>query len=404
MGTRGSIRLSLRTPSSGRKQPHTRIPWWGAAMAGAGIVAVGGWIVVVGFTVLGWLAGSTGSLGGAIGAGTRLWFLIHGAPADIGPVHLSMIPLLPTFVVGACLAAVAGFATRQAQLLSTDLPLRSVVLKPAMATLGTYLALVVVTATMAVAPTEAARAFVTTAIVAGAGSLIGSIRAVQVPLTAGWPPWARSLPTAVALALGVLLTISALALVWTFLAHRTQVSAIHDALAPGNAGGAALLLMQVSYLPNMLLWALAYVLGGGFTVGEETLVSIANTHVGLLPSIPAFGALPVTSGQWYQYLWLLAGVAAGAIAAWVVVRSRPRASVDETALTGALAGVLAAVVVVVAAGLSRGGLGMHRLAEMGPRMTELAVVATSLLGLSGAAAGAVMGLLRPRVGADADVD
>jgi hypothetical protein len=91
--------------------------------------------------------------------------------------------------------------------------------------------------------------------------------------------------------------------------------------------------------------------------------------------------------------WLVVGVAAGAVAAWTAVAPQRRARFDETALVGGLAGVVAGVALTVVAVFSRGNLGIARMVGVGPRPVELFVMACSLLGISGMAAGLVIGLL-----------
>jgi hypothetical protein len=125
------------------------------------------------------------------------------------------------------------------------------------------------------------------------------------------------------------------------------------------------------------------------------------TQLGLLPAVPVFGAVPTQpSGRWTLAAWLLVGVAAGVMAAWTSVAPRRRARFDETSLIGGLSGVVAGFAVTVVAVVSRGNLGMSRLVGLGPRPFELFVMSCSLLGISGMAAGLVIGLLsrsgRPR--------
>ena len=88
------------------------------------------------------------------------------------------------------------------------------------------------------------------------------------------------------------------------------------------------------------------------------------------------------------------GVAAGAVAGAVVALARPRARFDETAVVGGLAGTVAGFLVAVACALGTGGLGTDRLAAVGARSPEIFLFAPSILGLSGLAAGLIVGLLR----------
>jgi hypothetical protein len=55
--------------------------------------------------------------------------------------------------------------------------------------------------------------------------------------------------------------------------HLPEVKAASDALAPGVGGAALLLLAQLAYIPNAIIWAVAYTLGPGFAFGTGTVVA-----------------------------------------------------------------------------------------------------------------------------------
>jgi hypothetical protein len=174
---------------------------------------------------------------------------------------------------------------------------------------------------------------------------------------------------------------------------RERIAMLASSLGADPVGGLVLILGQLAYLPNLILWAASWVVGAGFTVGDGSVISPTVTHVGLLPAVPVFGAVPpAATGHWGMLSWLAVGVVAGAVAAWTAVAPRRRARFDETALVGGLAGVVAGVALTVVAVLSRGNLGIARLVGVGPRPVELFVMACSLLGISGMAAGLVIGL------------
>ena len=102
--------------------------------------------------------------------------------------------------------------------------------------------------------------------------------------------------------------------------------------------------------------------------------------------------------------WLLVGVTAGAVSAVIVVSSRPRARMDETALVGGLSGVLTGALAVAACAVANGSLGNQRLASVGARLDTLVVLAPTLLGIAGLVCGAVLGVLRPVPKLDPDTD
>ena len=84
-----------------------------------------------------------------------------------------------------------------------------------------------------------------------------------------------------------------------------RVTRLTDALGAGVAGNIALLLGQLAFAPNVLVWGAAYALGAGFGLGDGSVVAPAATQVGLLPGIPIFGAVPSSGpGGVYQLVWL----------------------------------------------------------------------------------------------------
>jgi hypothetical protein len=194
--------------------------------------------------------------------------------------------------------------------------------------------------------------------------------------------------------LAMLLT-GAAALVAGLVVHLNRVLALTDSLQTGVVGGVALWLVQLAFVPNGIVWAGSYTLGAGFSLGQGSVVALASTEHGLLPSVPLLGALPgAGAGEVTHLWWLVGGAVAGASAAWVMVRARPTARLDETSLVGALAGVLGGLVFVGLAWVSGGDLGGSRLAGLGPRLLPLLMLSVTTMGLAGMFTGLVLGLFR----------
>ena len=74
--------------------------------------------------------------------------------------------------------------------------------------------------------------------------------------------------------------------------HLPEVRAATDALAPGVGGAALLLLAQLAYAPNAVIWAVAYTLGPGFAFGTGTVVSPTGSVLGAVPAFPMLAAIP----------------------------------------------------------------------------------------------------------------
>ena len=395
-----------------------------AALAGA-LVACVGWLIVVGCTVLGWLSAdadtASGPLSGALLVGTKIWVFANGAGLSLDGLHLTLVPwgavALFGFVLARCTSFVAARSVRPEPAGRTsptdggaaeaadqaESPRRTALGIAVLATVG-YLAPLLVVALLLGSPAPNLRTLVALLALA-ACALWGSCRALSIDLLRGWPEWLRPVPTAVLGTQLVLLAAGAAVLVTGLLTHLDRVSSLENALGAGVTGGIALLVGQLAFAPNAMVWGGAYALGAGFGLGDGSVVAPSATQVGLLPGVPIFGAVPTSgAGGTYQLLWLASGVAAGLVAAWLVVRRRPAARFDETALVGGLAGVVGALVFVGLAWASSGDLGVLRLAGLGPRLPELAVMAVSTLGLSGMIGGLVLGLLRSGTTEDGEDD
>ena len=67
-------------------QPALPVGWVMLAIAGGLAAAAASWILSAGLTVVGWLAADSGTLGGALDVGTRIWLLGNGVSARIGDI------------------------------------------------------------------------------------------------------------------------------------------------------------------------------------------------------------------------------------------------------------------------------------------------------------------------------
>lgn len=394
--------------------------WPLAAIGGSAAVAAAGWVLCAAPAAIAWLTTADATLPSALLVATRAWLLAHGAPADIGGVTVSIIPLGFTALLFLLATGVAGYAAQQALLGAegrTDgrdpddsasegaepdgrgpsdwawVP--SPVLKVVATVTVTYVVVVGTVAFAMVPALSAVRAIGGALLIAGIPALFGACKAVDWNPFDLLPGWLRSVPRAAAASLLVVLVASSALLAVALLTGKDQVVALHDALNPGIGGSLGLLLLHLAYLPNLIAWCGSWVLGAGVSIGAGSVIVPGQTSVGLLPAVPVFGIVPDPgTGSAHAFWWLASGVVAGVAAAWIVVSARPRARFDETALVGGLAGVVGGLLVTVACAFSNGALGVDRLADIGARLPQLAVLAPTLMGLAGIVTGLVLGLVR----------
>jgi Family of unknown function (DUF6350) len=186
--------------------------------------------------------------------------------------------------------------------------------------------------------------------------------------------------------------------------HLTQVRAASDALAPGATGAALLLLAQLAYAPNAIIWAAAYALGPGFAFGTGTVVAPTGSALGAVPVFPMLAALPsgarLAGVDWVAVLVLATPYLAGVFGGIVTVRITPTPVLEAAPLWGFTAGAAAGALAGLAAAFSGGSLGDGRLAHVGPSGLQVGLVAMLEIGVTAAltAAAANWLILRPRPG------
>ncbi len=375
-------------------RPQVAIPWYALAPLGGLAVAAAGWLLLAGPAALGWLTSPNAQLPDALGLASRLLLLAHGTPVDIGGQAVSLAPLGLSLVLIVLGVPLAQTAARGAATADDGATIQQILMRVMGLYTGTYAAVILVIA--ATTPTTSVpRALIGAILIGAAASYWGCAKVVGHDLRASWPGWLRAVPRAIGAALLICLGVGSALLTTTLILHRDRVAAIADGLGGELSGGLLLLIIQLAWLPNLIIWATAWSLGAGLTLGDGSLISMGITDVGFLPAIPVLGAIPpagpVSSVTWW---WLLGGIVAGVCAGLIVTMARPASRFDETTVVGALAGIATGLALVVIAWCASGGLGSMRLAQFGVRLGDLAITAPSLLGLSGLLTGLVVGLAR----------
>jgi hypothetical protein len=357
------------------------------AIVGGAATALATWLLCAGVTVLGWLAAEPGTLGDALRIGTLLWLLSNGVGVRVGDIPITLVPWGATAAIALMISLFAAASARKVRAdQRTGTGMISVV------TVVTYLLSVLVVAMLWGEPWHAPGRWAAVIAVLLVAAWWGSSRALRLRQVEA-PRRAWTIIRAVLAAQLVMLIAGAAVLVTGLWMQLKQVEALHQALQPGVAGGIALMLLQLAFAPNAMIWSASYALGSGFSVGAGSVVAPAATQLGMVPAIPLLGALPSPGpGDLTQLWWLAAGAVAGAIACCVLLRSRPVPRLDQASLAGGACGVLAGAVFAGLAWVASGDLGTLRLADIGPRLFPLLVMAGTTMGLSGLITGLALGL------------
>ncbi|WP_120522595.1 DUF6350 family protein [Arthrobacter celericrescens] len=162
--------------------------------------------------------------------------------------------------------------------------------------------------------------------------------------------------------------------------HWAEIIAVFEGLKAGALGGAVLTIAQLGYLPNLVVFTLAWSSGAGFSLGVGSHAGPLGTAVGPLPAIPVFGGLP-TGQLEFGVVALVLPVLAGVLAGWwflregenhfdewlsIKIRARWFTAAVSTVVLGALIGAVAGVLAGALAWIARGSAGIGRLTEIGP--------------------------------------
>ncbi|CCK27982.1 integral membrane protein [Streptomyces davaonensis JCM 4913] len=343
--------------------------------------------------------------GGALHVAAGLWLLAHGAelvrtdtlsgiPAPVGVTPL-LLPVLPVWLVHRAArdamddGEAASGRTAWAGVVIGYLSVGTAaavyaaggVLRPDWVWTGVCVPLVVVGAAGAGVWTAYGRPRdavdeVLILLPAGVRRLFVGVEA-RVRLDAA----ARAAGAGVAVLFGGGALLLAVSLVW----HGGAAQGSFLRLTEGLSGQFAVLLLCLVLMPNAALWAMAYSLGPGFSLGAGHAVGpLSSSPAALLPPFPLLAAVP-EAGDGTPLNWAagVVPVAAGVTVGWFVGRAGGGGASGEagawsrgrTAGVTVLASAMCAVAVSVAAAVAGGPLGVAALASFGPVWWQVGVAA-----------------------------
>ena len=260
--------------------------------------AASGLAVLTTLTAIGWITaphvGIGTGLGGVLRTAALLWLVAHHVGFTVhGAGRIGLLPLGLVLLPGALLAMAGRWVVRAGAVTRLrHVGYAAVALALPYALLAGALAVASRTRRRRPRCWQAVVASFLLALVAGG---LGAARGLAPVVAAGQPDAA---PAAIdrpghARGSAAMLTAAGAALAGVSLAvHLPEVKAATDALAPGAAGAALLLLAQLAYAPNAVIWAVAYMLGPGFAFGAGTVVAPTGSALGAVPAFPMLAALP----------------------------------------------------------------------------------------------------------------
>jgi hypothetical protein len=190
-----------------------------------------------------------------------------------------------------------------------------------------------------------------------------------------WPPRLLAASTSAlrggVASVAVIVTVASVLVAILFLANYAGIIALYEGAHAGLLGGVALTVAQLAFIPNLVLWAVSWLVGPGFAIGTGSSVGPFGTTLGPLPGIPVLGGLPSASHLALGFVGLLVPVLAGFLAG-IIVRGRLLRVVGGPQgtrwmlLTGVGIGVVGGILLALLAWASAGAAGPGRLVDVGP--------------------------------------
>lgn len=353
----------------------------------------------------------------------HLWLLIHGVPLDLAaafgasagtmtlvPLGLSILPLLLCYRSGRRLARasyegeflipVLSGSVTYALISSAMYGWASPHPQPLQALNAALVPLGIVVAGLMWGGYREARSL---------SRMVGVDTAEQISQMSQYSRWAGSYAWAVVRAAVVafvaLVGLGAVLLGIGILAGWSQIVATYQELHAGAVGDTAVTLLQLGFLPNLVIYAIAWSTGAGFSFGAGTSVGLTSSDVGTLPMLPILGAVPESMGT-FGLVGLLVPLGAGAIAGWWFLREgedhldewvalkvpfRSLSALISAVVLGVMTGIMTSFGALWLGWISYGSLGIGRFTEVGAEPLTFAAHTALTVG-----AGVTFGMLLSR--------
>ena len=353
----------------------------------------------------------------------HLWLLIHGVPLDLTaafgastgtmtlvPLGLSILPLMLCYRSGRRLARASYEGEFLIPVLSGSVTyalISSVMYgwasphpQPLHALNAALVPLGIVVAGLMWGGYREARSL---------SRMVGVDTAEQISQMSQYSRWAGSYGWAVVRAAVVafvaLVGLGAVLLGIGILAGWSQIVATYQELHAGAVGDTAVTLLQLGFLPNLVIYAIAWSTGAGFSFGAGTSVGLTSSDVGTLPMLPILGAVPESMGT-FGLVGLLVPLGAGAIAGWWFLREgedhldewvslkvpfRPLSALISAVVLGVMTGIMTSFGALWLGWISYGSLGIGRFTEVGAEPLTFAAHTALTVG-----AGVTFGMLLSR--------
>lgn len=170
-----------------------------------------------------------------------------------------------------------------------------------------------------------------------------------------------------------------------------EIKAVAGLMAPSAIDQGFLTILSIGYLPTIITWTFAYLIGAGIHLGGSSVISTSVVAPGALPAFPLLSILPNEVYSWTKYL-ILIPILIGIVIYFLIPREPWRAQGDNFAfalsyvvrLREIIRIVFAVIILALATYLvtafSGGPLGTGFLSFIGPNPVEAVTWIVKIVG------------------------
>lgn len=286
-----------------------------------------------------------------------MWMVFNLAPVEMAGAKLGFVPLLPA------LALVWGHAKRATTVLGNSISVRGLrvfttlsLLIPILMTCIAWVMLWDASRVYDITPPNLLVALISTALVNGAAIVIGMRARVwrALLLRRGWSTWPVESMLLAGRFLKWMAAAGALAAAVYLLTNLEAVGKAYE-ITSSTMGLLGLTFVALLYVPNVVVAAMAVLLGGEFHVGNGAVSLFTANNVNL-PPLPVLAAIP---NDQIPFGAVLLAVPACVAVACVYTFLRGRTYVEAPLLQGVGAGACAGLIGFCVSWLAGGELGVY---------------------------------------------
>lgn len=286
-----------------------------------------------------------------------MWMVFNLAPVEMAGAKLGFVPLLPA------LALVWGHAKRATTVLGNSISVRGLrvfttlsLLIPMLLTCIAWVMLWDASRVYDITPPNLSVALISTVLVNGAAIVIGMRARVwrALLLRRGWSTWPVESMLLAGRFLKWMAAVGALAAAVYLLTNLEAVGKAYE-ITSSTMGLLGLTFVALLYVPNVVVAAMAVLLGGEFHVGNGAVSLFTANNVNL-PPLPVLAAIP---NDQIPFGAVLLAVPACVAVACVYTFLRGRTYVEAPLLQGVGAGACAGLIGFCVSWLAGGELGVY---------------------------------------------